>query len=141
MTVKLSQAAQETLYRLSMAIGYASAPGIPELEARGLVETGKGRFGHWARITVAGRTALDPDFKPPQEPPGPAQAGTSWPDAPSGMGLTGAAQASREQAVISPPAVALNVGALLPVLMRKIVNRIIHGKSQSSTTGRSRKRS
>lgn len=129
--MKLSQTAQEALWRLSQTIGYASAPGIPELEARGLVETGKSRFGHWARITNAGRAALDPDFKPPQEPPGPAQAGTSWPDAPSGTGLTGAAQASREQAAISPPAVALDVGALLPVLMRRIANRIIHGKSQS----------
>jgi hypothetical protein len=136
--MKLSQAAQETLYRLNAATGYANAPGMAELEALGLVETGKSRFGHWARITTAGRSKLDPSFKPPQEAPGPAQAGTSWPEAPSGMGLIGAQQARGTKPAIPPPAVALDVGALIPVLLRRITIRIIHGKSQGKNTGRGR---
>lgn len=142
--MNLSQTALDALYRLAAATGYASTPGVPELEALGLAETGKSRFGHWARITVAGRSALVATGytvarETPEEAPGPAQAGTSSSDAPSGAGLVGAQQAQRESAM-PPPAVALNVGALLPVLMRQLANGIINGKSQGKRTADSRKR-
>ncbi len=105
----LSQAEVIKLRFLSYATCY-SCELCPRLEALGLVDTGRSRFGGWAKITSEGRAVLaEYDSLPPGSGPGAGrQAGYSYRDAASRSDHTAATQA-RVSAAISPPAAVLDV--------------------------------
>ena len=125
--------AAQTLHQLNRSTGYASMPGVIELELLGYAETGKSKFGQWARITAEGRTYATQNITP-EVALGPTQVGLSLQDASSGIRHVDANQALGNQSAIQLPVDVLHVEVLfsLDAMMRRVIDRLINGQDSRS---------
>jgi hypothetical protein len=104
---RLSPDELDKLRELSRSLIY-SCEVCARLEVRGLAETGRSRFGHWARITEAGRDFLKA-LHPGSDAGADREVGYSCRGAVPRNRRDTAIQARRDVA-ITPPAAALDVG-------------------------------
>lgn len=115
MGVRLTDTQKEALESLAHCTGRVT-PERVQLEAKGLVQTGRGRFGDWARLTPEGRQYLASSS---QRGRGSAKAGASPPKGTDSAPRNGAKHAQRTSTGNSPPTVAQNKGAPLPTRRKK----------------------
>lgn len=125
------------LKSLEHAVGYQSVE-CARLEMLGFVETGRSRFADWARITASGKEFLS--VLPPVSGDGAGpSAGYSYRGAEPRIRRDSANQA-RGSAAITPPAAALDVGALSQIHVIHIVRRVTemvldYGSTRNKGTG------